>query len=279
MDIYRKLVNELETIYSRNESQSLARLIIEKVLGLQPHQILINRSINLEKNQEEQILYYLEQLKLQKPIQYLLGEAYFFNLSLSVTPDVLIPRPETEELVSWVIESASNFKNVKILDIGTGSGCIALALATNLGNSTIYATDISEKALTVARENSKLLGAEVTFLQNDILSDVSIPDSPFDIIVSNPPYVMASEKKFMKPNVLDNEPETALFVPNNDPLKYYRSIAEKAQSLLTPNGLVFCEINEAYGDETAILFSSFGFNSVEVRKDIHGKDRLLKASW
>ena len=280
MEIYHNIINELIPFYPENEARSIAQLLLEKVTGFNLHKLIITKKVTLSNEQTQIMKHYLEQLKLQKPIQYILGEAYFFDLTFKVTPNVLIPRPETEELVEWIIETCAGKENLRLLDIGTGSGCIAVSLAKNLKGSSVYAIDISKEALEVAQENSRINGANVTFSAFDFLKDdvTNILGSPFDIIISNPPYVRESEKELMQPNVLEYEPPTALFVPNNNPLIFYHAIAEKAPSILKQNGLIFCEINEYLGNETATLFRNFGFNFVVVKKDIHGKARMIKAS-
>lgn len=255
----------------------MARLIIEKVTGIKAFDALSNPNLLLSISQNLLIDAYVAELKLQKPIQYTLGETEFFGINLKVNPHVLIPRPETEELVDWILRSKANdYPN--ILDIGTGSGCIAIALAKHLPAARVYALDISHDAITLAKQNSMNANAHVSFIHDDILSVPNrIEGSPFDIIVSNPPYVRESEKQLMQSNVLDNEPHLALFVKDTDPLIFYKAIAQTAKNHLKPNGTIFCEINEAFGEETADVFKDFGFNDIEVRNDINGKERMLRA--
>jgi release factor glutamine methyltransferase len=234
----------------------------------------------------------LEQLKKEIPIQYLLGTTHFYGLNFSVNKNVLIPRPETEELVEWIIESqkskvgslksGAGSESLKILDIGTGSGCIAISLAKNLSNAHVFAIDISGNALATAKKNAIKNNVNVTFIQKNILETNSLSaveglEQPFDIIVSNPPYVRNLEKHEIKKNVLDNEPHLALFVDDNDALIFYRKISELAQKNLTPNGQLFFEINQYLGKETQELVQSLGFKNIELRKDIYGNDRMLRA--
>jgi release factor glutamine methyltransferase len=275
---YKQNVNSLKSIYPLAEAQAMVRLLIEKVTGIKAHDALANPYLLLSISQESLIDAYIEELKLQKPIQYILGETEFFGINLKVNPHVLIPRPETEELVEWLLaDRNSDFPSV--LDIGTGSGCIAIAIAKRLPAAKVFALDISAEAIILAKGNSMNASTRITFFQQDILNIPSeLKGAPYDIVVSNPPYVRNSEKEIMHPNVLDNEPENALFVSDDDPLVFYRAIAQTAQTILKPNGMVYCEINEALGQETAKVFKDNGFTDAEIRKDINGKDRMLRAS-
>jgi len=279
LSLYSEVAHQLKNIYPSQEIQSLQRLIFEKKLGLTLPKIYLNPTLPIKTEEAEEILKIVSLLKLQKPIQYILGEADFFGLIFKVTPDVLIPRQETEELVDWILKTTSN-TTPSILDIGTGSGCIAISLAVNLKFAHISAIDISAGALDIARDNAILNNVSVDFFSADILEPSSIiSNQPFDIIVSNPPYVRDSERVQMNTNVLDHEPHTALFVSNTDPLIFYRTIAQRSRKLLNKKGLVFCEINEALGNETTQLFISHGYNNVELKKDLNGKNRMIKAEW
>jgi release factor glutamine methyltransferase len=274
---YKSICNTLAKTNGKIEAQAMARLVIEKVTGIKAFDALSNPNLLLSISQNLLIDAYVAELKLQKPIQYILGETEFFGINLKVNQHVLIPRPETEELVDWIIKSREN-DYPDILDIGTGSGCIAIALAKHLPAARVYALDISYDALALAKENSMNASTSIKFLHNDILTLPSkIDGSPFDTIVSNPPYVRVSEKQQMQPNVLENEPHIALFVDDNDALIFYKAIAQTATNHLKPNGTIYCEINEALGKETAEVFSDFGFADIEVRKDINGKERMLRA--
>ncbi len=275
---YKNLVAELCNTYSKREAEAISRMLIEHVSGFKPHQIITNNEITLNSTQFNKIQTSLSQLKLQKPIQYILGQTEFFGLNIDVNSSVLIPRPETEELVQWII-SENSLSNPKILDIGTGSGCIAIALAKHIPKATVFALDYSPEALKVAEQNAKKNEVDITFFQCDILNPPEhISSAPFDIIVSNPPYVRESEKTQMQPNVLNNEPELALFVNDNKPLIFYEAIAKFAKGNIKPNGTVYCEINEALGNKTKEVFQKNGFVNTEIRKDINGKDRMLKGN-
>jgi release factor glutamine methyltransferase len=222
----------------------------------------------------------LEQLQKEIPIQYLLGKTSFYGLEFEVNPAVLIPRPETEELVEWIIQSQKSevrSQNVKILDIGTGSGCIAISLAKNIVNAEVFAIDVSKKALATAKKNGEINQVKVTFLEKNILETDDL-EQQFDIIVSNPPYVRELEKQEIKKNVLDNEPHLALFVADNDALIFYRKIAELAQKNLSPKGQLFFEINQYLGIEMLILLEKMDFQNIELRKDIYGNDRMIKGT-
>jgi release factor glutamine methyltransferase len=204
-----------------------------------------------------------------------LGEAHFFGRSFRVNPNVLIPRPETEELILTTKKYLANKQNPKILDIGTGSGCIPVTLALEIKNSEIFATDISEAALKTASENASLLRANVNFIRHDILRE-KLPFTELDLIVSNPPYITEREKAGMEKNVLDHEPGIALFVPDENPLLFYNAIASKAFAALATGGLLLTEINELFGNETAKVFFENGFDQIEILKDINGKNRIVK---
>jgi release factor glutamine methyltransferase len=226
------------------------------------------------------------ELKNQRPIQYILGETTFYGLSFLVNENTLIPRPETEELVELIIESTNyELRNtkLKVLDIGTGSGCIAISLAKHLPTSEVYAIDVSEEALVTAKKNAELNKVAIDFISTNILDVVTLSavaglDKQFDIIVSNPPYVRNLEKSEIKPNVLEYEPHLALFVDDIDPLLFYRKIAELAIKNLNPNGKLYFEINQYLGKETIKLLEDFGFRNVELKKDIYGNDRMLRAT-
>jgi len=277
LSLFHEVAFLLKNEFPSQEIQSLQKIIFEKKLGLPLHKIYLNPSAIINPQDAEIIIDIVSQLKLQKPIQYILGEADFFGLIFTVTPDVLIPRQETEELVDWIIKSTGH--NPKsILDIGTGSGCIAISLAANLEKSQVTAIDISPSALDLAKNNAIRNSVFIDFHVTDILDlNNYIPNAPFDIIVSNPPYVRESEKNLMKANVLDYEPSTALFIDDNNPLIFYSIIAKRANELLKSGGMIYCEINEAFGKELYHLFDQNGFKEVEIRKDLNGKDRMLKA--
>ncbi|RPH29037.1 MAG: peptide chain release factor N(5)-glutamine methyltransferase [Bacteroidales bacterium] len=279
LSLYQEVAQQLKETFPSQEIQSIQRLIFEKKLGLTLPKIFLSPNTSIKPEDADKILDIVSLLKLQKPIQYILGEADFFGLIFKVTPDVLIPRQETEELVDWIIK-ANNTESPSILDIGTGSGCIAISLATNIKNALITAIDISAKALSVAKGNAIMNGVAIDFFEVDILdSEIKTPNQPFDIIVSNPPYVRDSEKSLIHANVLEHEPHSSLFVCSTDPLIFYRAITLQAKKWLKNNGSIYCEINEALGGETFQLFTQQGFCDVELRKDMNGKDRMIKATW
>lgn len=264
---------KLDHLYGTDESRHIFLMTSAHHDGWTRLDIALNPNLELSSVQRERYLNWLSELEKGKPIQYLLGHVNFLDLKLEVDEQVLIPRPETEELVLWIAESHQE-KPQKILDIGTGSGCIALALKQRLKASTITAIDKSEAALKLARSNAHRLQLDVNFGKYDILS--SFPDLTFDVIVSNPPYVRESEKEHMNDNVLCYEPKQALFVSDKDPLLFYRTISKKARQSLNPGGSLYFEINEAFGKETKILMEQHGFSQIELKKDLFGKDRMIK---
>lgn len=279
LSLYHEVARQLKETFPSQEIQSLQRLIFEKKLGLALHKIYLNPNTPTRSEDAEEILSIVSLLKLQKPIQYILGEADFFGLIFKVTPDVLIPRQETEELVDWILKTL-NIENPSILDIGTGSGCIAISLAKNIRNASVTAIDSSVQAIAIAKGNAEMNNVSIDFSVFDILDKTNrVSNEPFDIIVSNPPYVRDSEKGLMKANVLDHEPHTALFVSNLDPLLFYRTIAEQSKELFKGKGTLYFEINEAFGSETYQLLIQQGFCDVELKKDLNGKDRMIKATW
>ena len=312
------LAEELQGLYPPREIDSIGRLVLEFLTGLNWVQIRLNQENPLLPDQEVRLLDIINRLKKHEPIQYILGETEFYGLKLKVRSGVLIPRGETEELVEWILEKAQGTrlkaqakaqgsrlkaqgkaqskaqgsrlkaqgkveeeKKVRILDIGCGSGAIAIALAKHLPAAEIIASDISPEALQLTKENGTLNQVEflTTFL--DILEPCALrlePSlAPFDVIVSNPPYVPHAEMTSMDSHVVEYEPEIALFVPDNDPLVFYKAIAEFASANLKPDGQVFVEIHDPLGEETAGVFRKW-FSKVELRKDIHGKDRMIRAS-
>ena len=268
--------SELINLYPENEIDSFIYLIFEHLFNFSKTQLLISKDSELQNISYQNILSIIRDLKLYKPIQYILGKTVFYNLTLNLTPDVLIPRQETEELVDWIINETQN-KYKKIMDIGTGSGCIAISLAKNLPGSVVYACDISNDALIVTKNNCKLNNVNLQIMQLDILqSDIHL-DEKFDIIVSNPPYVLEKEKKLIHKNVLDFEPELALFVPNDNPLLFYRAIINFGLNHLNNGGKIYFEVNESYGKEMALLLEEMNFHDITLKKDINGKYRMLSA--
>lgn len=280
-DLYKNILSTLGNLYSPEESESLARLLLEFVLGIPYHRILMKEDIPITTEKTEQIKEITQRLLQSEPIQYVLGKAYFYGLSFRVNHSTLIPRPETEELVELILSDYRRNEPSSLLDIGTGSGCIALSLAKYLPESQVLGIDISEEALEVAKENARLLTIpNCSFRQMDILSvkDVtSFPESPFDCIVSNPPYIMEKEKNAMDKNVLEYEPENALFVPDDDPLLFYRRIARLGKVLIKPNGHIYFEINAQCGVAMKMMMDEEGYKEIELIRDLSGNDRIIKA--
>ncbi len=283
---YRTLfTQQLTPIYDAGEAESFFFLILEENNQLKRIDLALNPDLTFSEEAIQQWNSILEQLKKEIPIQYLLGKTSFYGLDFEVNSTVLIPRPETEELVEWILESQNleaksqesraKGEQLKILDIGTGSGCIAISLAKNISNAEVFAIDISEKALATAKKNAEINGVNVTFIEKNILETENL-EQQFDIIVSNPPYVRELEKQEIKKNVLDNEPHLALFVEDDDALIFYRKIAELAQINLSQNGQLFFEINQYLGNETVDLLEKMNFKNIELRKDIYGNDRMIR---
>ena len=275
-DTYRQ---QLQSLYPPEEAQTIAFWLLEHYLKLSKTSILINQTIEITQAQQDALTNAVERLQNNEPIQYILGYTEFYGLTFQVQPGVLIPRPETEELVDWIIQDNQKLP-VKILDIGTGSGCIAISLAKNLAQAEVTALDVSEEALKIAETNAIQNQAKVQFIQDDILNPQSlpqlIPDHSLDIIVSNPPYVTPAEKEQMRANVLEHEPELALFIPQDQPLLFYEAIARLATQKLKPNGQLYFEINEQFGQETKAMLLEKGFEKVVIKKDGFGKDRMVR---
>lgn len=273
---------ELQALYSVDEVDAVFYLCLEHVLGLERHEVLIERFIEITSSQNKEIQSCLSRLKAHEPIQYIFEKAHFFGLNLKVNKHVLIPRQETEELIDKIIKQASNLPTVRILDIGTGSGCIAIALAQHLDKAQVYALDISAQALDVASENATRNNTSVHFFKADILNpeewEKMIKDLKFDIIVSNPPYVRHLEKSEIQPNVLDFEPHLALFVSDKDPLKFYKAIVTFAENHLKSNGQLYFEINQYLGEATLNLLQNEAFQNSKIIKDINANDRFISAT-
>lgn len=269
---------ELDPLFPKEEVDSFFYLVIDHYLGLERFILAMQPNLVVSKENEDPLFFALSQLKQERPIQHILGKAHFCELEFRVDENVLIPRPETEELVYWIINEVQKGdprEEVKILDIGTGSGCIAISLAKNLPNAKAYALDISKKALQIAGENAMDNGVDIVFLEADILSLEGFKDK-FDVIVSNPPYVRELEKLEMKNNVVEHEPGLALFVSDGDPLIFYKIITRLALSHLKKGGVLFFEINQYLGEEMKQLLEAENFSEIELRKDMFGNDRMLK---
>ncbi|MBQ0907822.1 peptide chain release factor N(5)-glutamine methyltransferase [Flavobacterium sp. F-328] len=274
-------IQELTPICSAEEAESFFYIILEDLQQLKRFDLALNTDLSLSEEQLNQWNAYLVQLKLEIPVQYVLGKTNFFGLDFEVNPAVLIPRPETEELVDWIIESqkeSSKDQNLRIIDIGTGSGCIAISLAKNIPHAQVMALDVSVAALATAQKNSQNNKVDVVFKNQNILETNDLQEQ-FDVIVSNPPYVRNLEKVEIKKNVLDYEPHLALFVENDNALIFYRKIAELAQKNLKPNGFLFFEINQYLGPEMIGLLQDMGFKNIILKKDIYGNDRMIRATY
>ncbi|WP_026706345.1 peptide chain release factor N(5)-glutamine methyltransferase [Flavobacterium soli] len=277
--LYRTyFIEQLQSIYDVMEAESFFHLILEEKHRMKRIDLALKPDFSFSDNEIQEWNSILEQLKKEIPIQYILGSTEFFGLKFKVNENVLIPRPETEELVEWINEYSKieRLKDLKILDIGTGSGCIAISLAKSIPNAKVFAIDISPEALKTAKENAEMNQVEVVFLEKNILETNDL-EMQFDIIVSNPPYVRNLEKEEIKKNVLDNEPHLALFVEDNDALIFYRKIAELATKNLNQNGRLYFEINQYLGEEMVELLHNKGFQDIELRKDIYDNDRMTKA--
>lgn len=283
-EIQKIFHKELDAIYGKEEVDSFFYMLMDEYLGMQRLSLSLQPQFAITKEEEQPLFEALSKLKLDVPIQHILGKTEFMDLEFKVTKDTLIPRPETEELVRKILEDvASQSGDINIIDIGTGSGCIAISLAKYLPDATLFALDISEAALSVAKENALLNKVNVTFLQKDILNRqqliADIEDLKFDIIVSNPPYVRHLEKQEMKNNVLNHDPELALYVEDDKPLVFYQAIAEFASFNLKNKGCLYFEINQYLGKEMIDLMKDYGFKNVELIKDFYGNDRIIKALW
>ncbi len=275
--LYQFYIEKLQTIYNIDESKAITNNVFEELLLVKPHQIKI-LNIDISDEEENNLLTILDRLLSHEPIQYILGKAWFYGNKFLVNKHTLIPRNETEELVELVVKTINNadFKTPKILDIGTGSGCIAISLKLAIENSNVFALENSQEALLIAKQNAKELNADINFIEDDILNITNpLTNQLFDVIVSNPPYILQKEKSEMEANVLQFEPHEALFVNNNEPLKFYEAIANYALQYLKTNGFLFFEINQKYGNETVKMLEEKGFLEIELLHDINGNDRMV----
>jgi release factor glutamine methyltransferase len=280
-EIYNDFKAKLKVIYDDREAENICDWLFENVTGLKKWERRQNQNSEFAETDSEKIKTYLEELLKHKPVQYVLHEAWFYKRKFYVNENVLIPRPETEELVEWIV---SDFKKekyskpIKIIDIGTGSGCIPVSLKKELPESSIAAIDVSDKALSVAKINAEELHAIINFFQIDFLNENEWKMlSQYDIIVSNPPYIPLNEKEILAKNVTDFEPGIALFVKNNDPFIFYKKIAGFAKSNLKESGKIYVEVHEEYAKEVGSIFESAGF-LVEIKNDIYGKQRMVKST-
>jgi release factor glutamine methyltransferase len=272
--IHAWISQSISIVYDSREASSIARIVLEHLFGFSATDLIMKKDNRLNESQIVQVYRVIRQLLDHVPVQHITGKAYFRDLVLEVNQHVLIPRPETEELVQLIIDLKSD--DLRIWDIATGSGAIAISLGQELTHARVTASDISEDALAVAARNAQSAGINIEFLRHDILND-EVPEYRFDVVVSNPPYICHREMELMKQNVLDHEPHLALFVPDDDPLLFYRAIAQNGRKALVAGGFIFAEINEAFGPQTAQLYKDSGYTEVEIIKDLFGKDRFLKA--
>ena len=276
-----QFIDALTPLYDAVEAESFFYLILEEKNQLKRIDLALRPDLVFLEAETVVWNSILEQLKKEIPIQYLLGKTSFYGLDFEVNENVLIPRPETEELVEWIVESQKpkdERQKISILDIGTGSGCIAISLAKNILNAQVFAIDVSEKAMATAKKNAENNSVNVTFFNQNILKTEDLQQQ-FDIIVSNPPYVRNLEKEEINKNVLDNEPHLALFVEDNDALIFYKKIAKLAQKNLSENGQMYFEINQYLGKEMIDLLEKMNFKNIELRKDIYGNDRMISCNF
>ncbi len=267
---------KLDDLYSHNEVESFFWILLESELNMRKMDFMMNPELRMKESDLLRFIGFVKRLMKFEPVQYIAGETQFMGRPFTVSPSVLIPRPETEELVTWISQELKSVANPQIMDIGTGSGCIAISLKLELPSAVVTGIDIQPKALEMARKNALLNNVEVTFNERDALQ-LHVETSLFDVIVSNPPYVLNSEKEQMRANVLEFEPHTALFVDDSDPLLFYRSIATWAFMALKPGGKLFFEINERYASETENMLLQQGFVELDVRNDFFDKPRMIKA--
>ena len=273
-EIFNLIAHTIEPLYGMDEARQIAEMIILAKGNISRNDLIIESNKELVIEELENIL---EELKRWRPVQYIIGHADFCDMSLKVKEGVLIPRPETEELVEWIASESK--AEASILDIGTGSGCIAIALSKAIKNSRVWAMDISTKALEIASINGQLYAPEVRFIEGDALKEFDrLFDTKFDVVVSNPPYIPQSDISLMRANVTEHEPETALFVPDNDPLLFYRAIAQRAQHLLNEGGKLYFEIYEALAKEMIAMLEEEEYKDIILREDFRGKPRMICAT-
>lgn len=271
---YRELWRTLEPLYGNGEARAVTDYVLDVCFGLSKADIMCGAVEEMTAEKTAELNKIFGRLMEGEPVQYVLGRAEFSGRWFNVRPGVLIPRPETEELCAWITADSKASGSPKVLDIGTGSGCIAITLQLDMPESNVTAWDISADALDVARENAKQLGANVSFVKQDALN--AKPEGEWDVIVSNPPYICEKEKKDMAVNVLEHEPHTALFVPDADPLLFYRAITRLAVQTLNKGGRLYFEINPIYADDTCRMMQAEGMTAVELRSDMYGKQRMAK---
>jgi release factor glutamine methyltransferase len=278
-DATYSILKQLRNIYGEGEASQITDWVMEGITGSAKTERMLYKNAALTTAEETQLNEYIERLMKHEPVQYVLNESWFCGFKFYVDRNVLIPRPETEELVEWIISDCKfPINELTILDIGTGSGCIPISLKQKLRKAEVWGCDVSKEALHVAKKNAALLGADVNFLQLDFLDKQQWSQlSSFDIIVSNPPYIPEKDAATMHPNVLQYEPSTALFVPDNDPLIFYKAIAEFGKQHLNEGGSIYLEIHEDLGEVTTKMLQANGYTT-ELKKDMQGKDRMVKAN-
>ena len=287
---YNELWRQLVTLYEPEEARAVVRELLDELFGMTLTDIVSGKVSELSAENQRLLEEKMQRLRRGEPVQYVTGVEYFAGRPFRVSPAVLIPRPETAQLCEIIRQDYDRPycalqppEPIRVLDIGTGSGCIAITLALDIPNTEVAAWDISPDALLMARENAHRLGADVNFQLHDILDSESLPEperrQKSEIIVSNPPYICNSERKDMTHNVLDYEPETALFVPDDDPLRFYRAIGRYARQALKPDGRLYFEVNALYADDVADMLRSLSFSSTEIRKDDFGKNRFVLADF
>ena len=272
--LFLEFLSQIHLTESKDELSTMAYMVFESVFGISRNDILANKPIETSPYFDMRLNEIAERINSQEPIQYILGKADFFGRTFNVNPSVLIPRPETEELVNTVLTQLRREKSVSVFDIGTGSGCIPITISLKLPHAKVYGSDISEEALKTARQNNHILESNVTFIKHDILNE-SIPYTQLQLIVSNPPYITPSEKELMSMNVTDFEPHLALFTPVEDPLIFYKAISAKAKMALSHGGILATEINEKFGKEVRDIYKAEGFSDARIIKDMQGKDRIV----
>lgn len=273
--LHKYIANRLTGVYDHREAENIARIVITDLLAIHPNLLVVNEAIALSENQKSTLESALQRLLGHEPVQHILGRAWFYGREFMVNRHVLIPRPETEELVNWIVDQ--KMTNPKILDIGTGSGCIALSLALEIPGAHTDAIEVSPDALDMAQANAAALGAHVNFIETDILKLQTLPGE-YDVIVSNPPYIPDSDQRKMSKQVIDFEPHLALFVDDYHPLLFYEKIGQLALVHLTETGKLFFELHEDRAEEVRDRLLQMGFGNVIVKRDMQGKNRMISAS-
>lgn len=277
--LFLDLVNQIKIEESHDEIQSMVYILLENLFSISRTDIMSEKEVSFGQAAQKEIAGIIQRINHQEPIQYIVGETEFYGRNFKVNPSVLIPRPETEELVRLILnhldEAAGVNDTHSLVDIGTGTGCIAITLALEIARAEVFATDVSSLALEVASKNALDLKANVQFIVSDILKE-EIPWQHLDLVVSNPPYITRREMEDMKKNIVSHEPHLALFVPDDNPLLFYKSIAEKAARALRKKGLLVIEINECFGRDVANLLAGYGFEELDVVRDLFGKERIVK---